>query len=85
MLNRVALKTALFRMQKNYLETPDNLIDKQLLLRCKTRYCPVTYAQSDFMIKSIQNDLLYFYADLFTGGDVELAKKVIIPKEEVRK
>ena len=37
------------------------------------------------MIKNLQNDLLYFYADLFTGGDIDLAKKVVIPKQEIRK
>ena len=85
LLNRVALKNALFRMQKNYLQIPDNLIDKQLLLRCKTKYCPVMYSQSDFVIMNLQNDLLYFYADLFTGGDIKLARNVVIPKQEIRK
>jgi len=85
LLNRVALKNALFRMQKNYLHTPDNLIDKQLLLRCKTKYCPVMYSQSDHMIMNLQNDLLHFYADLFTGGDIKLARNVVIPKQEIRK
>ena len=72
-------------MQKNYLQVPDNLIDKQLILRCKTKYCPVLYSHSNIMISKLQNDLIYFYADLFTGGDIKQARKIMIPKQEMRK
>ena len=42
-LNRIALNHVLIRMTKCFLEIPDNLLDKQLLLRCKIKYCPVLY------------------------------------------
>jgi len=34
---------------------------------------------------NLQNDLLFFYADLFTGGNLKKAHKIMIPKQEMRK
>lgn len=34
---------------------------------------------------NLQDDLIQFYADLFTKGDINLAKKVVVPKQEIRK
>ncbi len=45
-LNRIAMQHSVGRMSKNYLKIKDNLIDKQLLLRLKQKYCPTLYAQS---------------------------------------
>ena len=79
-LNRIAMNHVLIRMAKNYLVISDNLIEKQLLLRCKLKYCPMLYQQSNVKILNLQNELLFQYADLFTGGNIKMAQKVMIPQ-----
>ena len=56
-------------MAKNYLEISDNVIEKSLLVKTK-EIAPKFYNAADHILE-LNNQVIQFYADKFTGGDFD--------------
>lgn len=79
-LNKIACEKSLQRMAKNYLVIGDNIIEKQLLVRAKDIGSRFFHAAAE--VNQLQQQIISFYADNFTGGNVEQAKLIIEHKDD---
>jgi hypothetical protein len=77
-LNKIACQKVLLKMTKNFMELPANVLDKVLLN--ETKKLPFWTFQSD--LNELKQDILQFYAEKFTNGDVSKAEEIIGIRQE---
>ena len=79
-LNTIACERALRKMAKNYLVERKNMLEAQLLVRAK--YIGQEFYHSPVEIGKLRDEIIEFYAEMFTKGKKEKAKKILEEKKE---